>query len=74
MMLLLILEIEILNRRGDFMQIENALLDETESYLKQNKETMPSSIYNYLIEVVKQDRQYIQMVKQWSQEKKVFKV
>ena len=57
------------------MQIENALLDETESYLKErnDKDEIPSSIYNYLIEVVKQDRQYIEMVQQWSQEKKVLK-
>ncbi|MCM3116846.1 hypothetical protein M3610_16330 [Neobacillus sp. MER 74] len=56
------------------MQIENALLDETESYLKSAKDQMPSSIFNYLIEVVKQDRQYIKMVQQWSQEKKNLKV
>ena len=49
------------------MNVELAL-DETEQFLNQNKEGIPNIVYTYLVDVVKQDRDYVQLVKSLSTE------
>jgi hypothetical protein len=55
------------------MDIEKAL-DETESFLLQQREHIPSSVHMFLTKICKSERDYISMVKSFNNSKKVFKV
>jgi hypothetical protein len=47
---------------------------ETESYLEQNKETMPKNVYGFIKQVCFDEKRYIDLVEKMSQEKGIFKV
>ena len=49
------------------MNVELAL-DETEHFLNQNRNDIPNIVYTYLVDVVKQDRDYVRLVKTLSME------
>jgi hypothetical protein len=55
------------------MNLEKTI-DRTELFLEEQKEIIPTEILSYLTEVIKQDREYIKMMKQWSNTKGVLKV
>ena len=55
------------------MNLEKTI-DRTEMFLEEQKEIIPKEILFYLQEVIKQDREYIKMVKQWGEQKGIMKV
>jgi hypothetical protein len=54
------------------MNLEKTI-DRTELFLEKQKEIIPPEIFMYLTNVIKQDREYIKMVKQWSNQKGILK-
>jgi hypothetical protein len=55
------------------MNLEKTI-DRTEIFLKEQEDIIPKEILFYLQEVIKQDREYIKMVKQWGEQKGIMKV
>jgi hypothetical protein len=55
------------------MNLEKTI-DRTEIFLKEQADIIPNEILFYLQEVIKQDREYIKMVKQWGEQKGIMKV
>ena len=55
------------------MNLEKTI-DRTEIFLKEQEKIIPKEILFYLQEVIKQDREYIKMVKQWGEQKGIMKV
>ena len=54
------------------MNLEKTI-DRTELFLEEQKEIIPKEVLLYLKEVIKQDREYIKMVKQWGNQKGILK-
>jgi hypothetical protein len=55
------------------MNLEKTI-DRTEIFLKEHAEVIPKDVFLYLQEVIKQDRAYAKMVKQWGAQKGIMKV
>jgi hypothetical protein len=55
------------------MNLEKTI-DRTEIFLKEHAEVIPKDVFLYLQEVIKQDRAYAKMVKQWGEQKGIMKV
>lgn len=51
-----------------------AYVTETESYLEKNRDSIPKNVYEFIKEVCQDERKYLDLVQQWSKEKKVLKV
>jgi hypothetical protein len=54
------------------MNLEKTI-DRTEMFLEEQKEIIPKEVLLYLKEVIKQDREYIKMMKQWGEQKGILK-
>jgi hypothetical protein len=52
------------------MDLEIAL-DQTESFLQDHKEDIPQVVFNFMAEVCRQERQFIEMLKQRSLKKSI---
>jgi hypothetical protein len=55
------------------MDIEKAL-DETESFLLEQRDHIPSSVHKFLVEICKSERDYVAMVKSFNNSKRILKV
>lgn len=49
-------------------------IEQTESYLKENKDNIPKGVYDFVNEVCKQERQVLDMAKRWAEQKALYKV
>ena len=47
---------------------------ETQKYIEDHKNVMPDKVYNFIAEVCRDEKKYLDLVQQWGKEKKVFKV
>jgi rubrerythrin len=57
------------------VNINHILLDETETAVQQLKDRFPNpQVVDFILEVCQQERQHLEMMKRWSEEKAVFKV
>jgi hypothetical protein len=46
----------------------------TESYIETNKENMPESVYSFIHQVCKDEKAYLNLIKEFSEQKGVLKV
>jgi hypothetical protein len=49
-------------------------IEKTESYIQEQKDTMPIQVYDFIKQVCQDERKYYQLMNDLSREKKVFKV
>lgn len=47
---------------------------ETETFIEERKNEMPKSVYDFIKEVCQDERKYIDLLKQWSEQKGILKV
>lgn len=46
----------------------------TESFIEERKNDMPKDVYEFIKQVCQDERKYVEMLNQWSQQKGVLKV
>jgi hypothetical protein len=51
-----------------------ANVEKTESYIEQNKESIPKPVYSFIKDVCADERKYHDLLLKMTQEKRVFKV
>lgn len=49
--------------------INIAYIVETESYIEERKNEMPKNVYEFIKQVCQDERKYLDLVKQWREEK-----
>jgi hypothetical protein len=53
--------------------VDLTYIEKTESYIEQNKESIPKTVYTFIKDVCADERKYHDLIHSMAQEKKVFK-
>jgi hypothetical protein len=56
------------------MNIDKSYIEQTQSYIEKNRDSMPEVVYKFINQVCQDEKKYLDLVKQWSEQKGVLKV